>query len=311
MSSLRKKCVFAGLDNGGKSTIICFLEDRLTLCLNKKILPTMRSKQSVHDVKLFGLSLYVWDLGGQDQYRNQYFDDPEKYFTDLPLMFYVIDITDERRYDLAIEYLQKIMLVLKQNNEDTQIFVLFHKFDPKLDNKELHEKKAEELRHKIQNLKLYNNISFYNTSIFDGMSIIRAFSDAITSISGEPKIIQELLKEYCTKSMSCAATLFDMRFLIVDGTASQDVYIDLIKTASNFLAVALENLQKHQIDAIDMVTRVRLPPSMSQSREGFIFIQRLFPEENLYLITLTLDERMKVLSKKYFDALLDKLQEIL
>jgi len=310
--SLRnQKVVFAGLDNGGKSTIISFLEDRLTLCLNKKILPTLRAKQSVHDVKLFGLSLFVWDLGGQEQYRVQYFDDQDKFFTDLPLLIYVIDLTDTKRYDLALDYLTKIMHILKENNEDTNIFVLFHKLDPKLEDKELHDKYAEELTHRILNLKLSDNISFYNTSIFNGMSIIRAFSDAVTSISGEPKIIQELLKEYCVKSMSCAATLFDTRFLIVDGTATDEIYIDLIKTASNFLAMTLENLQAHQIDAVDMVTRVMLPPTLSHSREGFIFIQRIFPKENLYLISLALDERMKVISQKYFNALVDKLQEVL
>lgn len=310
--SLRnQKVVFAGLDNGGKSTIISLLEDRLTLCLNKKILPTLRAKQSIQDVKLFGLSLFVWDLGGQEQYRVQYFDETEKYFNNLPLLFYVIDVTDTMRYDLAIDYLKKILVILEENNEDTQVYVLLHKFDPKLEDKDEYDKNSEELSQRILQLDLSKNISFYKTSIFDGITIIKAFSDAVKSISGEPKIIQELLKEYCVKSMSCAATLFDMRSLIVDGTANQDIYIDLIKVASNYLAIALENLQNHKIDAIEMVTRIRLPASLSPSLEGFIFIQKINPNDNLYLITLTLDERMKVLSKKYFDALVDKLQEIL
>ena len=83
------KTLFAGLDNAGKTTIIKFLQKKLTL--NAESTPTKKANTSSQDFKLLGLQMSYWDLGGQEQYRLKYFNKEKNYFLEVSTFIYVID----------------------------------------------------------------------------------------------------------------------------------------------------------------------------------------------------------------------------
>ena len=67
----RGKLTFVGLDNAGKTSIIQFLQKKLTL--GETIVPTKKAEVSSQEISLLGLDVTHWDLGGQEQYRTLYF----------------------------------------------------------------------------------------------------------------------------------------------------------------------------------------------------------------------------------------------
>ena len=82
----------------------------------KDLLPT---KGAVQDrLKVQNINVMLWDLGGQQQYREVYLKEPERFFFDTSAVMYVIDIQDEERFDESIDYLERIVKIfhfLKEN----------------------------------------------------------------------------------------------------------------------------------------------------------------------------------------------------
>ena len=76
--------------------------------------------------KIFNL----WDFGGQQQYRNSYLTNLDKYLLEIDKLFYVIDVQDKERYDTALDYLEKILKYLQKTNEQFEFTIFLHKYDP-------------------------------------------------------------------------------------------------------------------------------------------------------------------------------------
>ena len=71
------KTVFLGLDAVGKTSIISFLEKKLVK--GKSMKPTVGAEITTQKISLLGVEIYHWDLGGQEQYRQQYYYDSGKH----------------------------------------------------------------------------------------------------------------------------------------------------------------------------------------------------------------------------------------
>ncbi len=123
------KIVLIGLHNSGKTSILNCLKGIKAISAFNNPMPTKGL-----DVQLFEAlnSKYaIWDLGGQEAYIDDYFNDFEKFIKGTHKIIYVIDIQDTKHYDNALKYLKKVINSIKeQNNFDFSIFL--HKFDPDL-----------------------------------------------------------------------------------------------------------------------------------------------------------------------------------
>ena len=112
----KKKIIFAGLDNGGKTSIILILQKKFSF-MNSK--PTQGvNRTSITETKCLGLEFVAWDMGGQAKYREEYIKQRYRMFSAVASMFYVIDIQDSERFEESIEYYRNIM----QTYEDLQEF---------------------------------------------------------------------------------------------------------------------------------------------------------------------------------------------
>lgn len=135
-----KKIIFIGLDNGGKTSIVLSLKGQNLMSL-KSSNPTRgieTSNLNTNDEKF-----NIWDFGGQEQYRNIHLKDFKNNFQETDKIIYVIDIQDQKRYSLALDYLMKIMKKLGNQIDKIKFSIFLHKSDPNL--KETHPELTEEI----------------------------------------------------------------------------------------------------------------------------------------------------------------------
>ncbi|MFX1325203.1 MAG: ADP-ribosylation factor-like protein, partial [Promethearchaeota archaeon] len=127
-----QKVLVAGLDEAGKTATLSKFGGRLGISETIATHPT----RGVVRMK-FGssnLNLFIWDTGGQEEYRERYLSNPEQYFIQLDLLLYVIDVQNPDRFDESLEYLSKILDTLIILEESPYILVFIHKFDPDIKN---------------------------------------------------------------------------------------------------------------------------------------------------------------------------------
>jgi len=280
------------------------------LILGEKLKPTVDTEISSQIISLLGLEIFHWDFGGQEQYRQQYIEKSSKYFISVNLTIFVIDIQDEKRYNEALHYLEKILNIIKETNKDCKIFVLFHKYDPGL---AMHEKidiKIEELKTKIKNINPFDDIYFYNTSIYNKISLLRAFSDMATYFSDKTQLIQNLLKTYCENTHSKAAILFDTRNFILDTREEKEILVKELEIIAHIFSDGMEELEKYSLETLETVSLIKPRNSKEDESKAMIFIQKLDIVFKLYLISLSTDPETKHLVYDNMKILTENLIEL-
>jgi small GTP-binding protein len=126
-----KKIVLVGLDNSGKTSILLSLTRNTNLLSYYSLKPTPGLNiVNYSDEEAFKFS--IWDMGGQEKYRQEYFQDLDKYLNADKIIF-VIDVQDLDRYDLALYYLAAFVDALEQKNKKVDFSIFLHKFDPSLE----------------------------------------------------------------------------------------------------------------------------------------------------------------------------------
>ena len=127
-----QKVIVIGLDNAGKTAILNKFGGRLGINDLANLKPTKGVDRRYIEIKNSSLDLYVWDFGGQAQYRSKYLKNPEQYFLQVDLLIYVIDLQDSERFPESFEYFEQILKTLTILEEDPFVLIYIHKFDPDL-----------------------------------------------------------------------------------------------------------------------------------------------------------------------------------
>jgi len=159
------KILLIGLDNGGKTSILKCLKGIKGLSAFNSPNPTRGLE--IERFEALDSKYAIWDLGGQEAYHDEYFNDIENILRGTKKIIYVFDVQDVKRYDIAIEYLKRIINIReKLNNIDFSIFL--HKFDPDLEfDQMLNEIIIDELIKKIKEVIPPDFIySIHKTSIY-------------------------------------------------------------------------------------------------------------------------------------------------
>jgi len=159
------KILLIGLDNGGKTSILKCLKGIKGLSAFNSMNPTRGLE--IERFEALDSKYAIWDLGGQETYHDEYFNDIDNILRGTNKIIYVFDVQDVKRYDIAIEYLKRIINIReKLNNIDFSIFL--HKFDPDLEfDQMLNEIIIDELIKKIKEVIPPDFIySIHKTSIY-------------------------------------------------------------------------------------------------------------------------------------------------
>ena len=144
-----KKIILIGLENSGKTSISLSLTGKKGLQSFLELKPTKGVKTV--NFEALDTNFVIWDLGGQEKFREHYIQDHKKIFAGTSKIIYVIDIQDQNKYILALEYLKKIIGLIKKDLENVEFNVFLHKYDPDLDitHPDLNPKQINELITKI------------------------------------------------------------------------------------------------------------------------------------------------------------------
>ena len=127
-----QKIIVIGLDNAGKTAILNKFGGRLGISDLANLKPTKGVDRRHIKAENSDLDLFIWDFGGQAQYRSKYLKNPEQYFLQVDLLIYVIDIQDSERFPESFEYFEQILKTLTILEEDPFVLIYIHKFDPDL-----------------------------------------------------------------------------------------------------------------------------------------------------------------------------------
>ncbi|MHA1791791.1 MAG: ADP-ribosylation factor-like protein [Promethearchaeota archaeon] len=231
------KILFSGLDFAGKSSILATIKHEF-----KKLINPQPTKLTERDTFTFlGQEISEWDLGGQRLYRIQYLKRPLQYYADTSILFYIIDVLDEERYEEAIDFLYDTLQLFDKLNINPLISIFFHKMDPEIEReskKNRIELKLTALKNKIKVLTYGRDVLFFRTSIFNRYSIIEGFSKSLLELYPDKNIVDYVLAELAVKTKANIIILLDENRLILGQNiiSSEDrQYEDLVQLAKDTL----------------------------------------------------------------------------
>lgn len=127
----KKKILVMGLDNSGKTSIILSLQGNRNLLSFYSLKPTPGLK--VRNAVSLEEEYFLWDFGGQEQYRAEYLQEFGRYKENLDQVIFVIDVQDPARYDVALAYFSDILARLGDAAEAVKMCAFLHKYDPNLE----------------------------------------------------------------------------------------------------------------------------------------------------------------------------------
>ena len=133
MRDKNSKILILGLDNSGKTTILLSLKDETNLLSYLSLKPTR--DVNIEQFKENDFNIYVWDFGGQKEYRSEHLINFPKYLKEVDEILYVIDVQDYNRYHQALKYLEDIIKSIEKEEKIIDLSIFLHKYDPNLKNK--------------------------------------------------------------------------------------------------------------------------------------------------------------------------------
>ena len=282
------KIVFAGLDNSGKTSIIYTLEDKFSM-LNPA--PTMGIERNSFEV--LGFNVLTWDLGGQKQFRESYFED-ERAFASTDLLFYIIDIQDRSHVGAAGEYFENILKKINQLEERKPPIVLcFHKMDPDLrDNDRI-----------ISNIQVAKqlfrrtaagggfDIEMFETTIYEKWTLTAAFSKGLLKLSPKSKILDQQLEELANQLQSETVLLLDENALLFGQYFKTQDSFDVCQIVSPHLAIMADRINKYGMNFEVFQMKLR--------EGGWVFFRDISIENKRFYLVLYNDqsESIKTMEK--------------
>ena len=105
-----QKVIVVGLDNAGKTAILKKFGGKLGIGEIASLKPTKGVQREIIEGE--NLDLLIWDFGGQEQYRDKYLTNPDKYFLEVDLLLYVIDVQETDKFEESLDYFNKILNIL-------------------------------------------------------------------------------------------------------------------------------------------------------------------------------------------------------
>ncbi len=300
------KLLFTGLDNAGKTTIIYGIQREFSKIAFLK--PTRGAQRRIFE--FLGREIAEWDLGGQISYRISYLKNPGKYFDDTEILVYVIDVQNRVRIPEALSYLKDVVEQLRKLEIAPPIYIFLHKYDPALRRNALNEMKnlEVEIKEKIKQSVEYKEIYYYNTTIYDLPTIIKAMSEILLNLYPKSELIDKTIIEFGKKTYSDGIVLLDDNSLIV-GSFYKD------EETKNLLAASTP----YFLSLNDSFVFTEVQPSREQEEDhmvvqrfgrNFIFKQLSFKEgaSPYYILMLKQDTN---LNKEDIDCFSNLLKEIL
>ncbi|MFX1554883.1 MAG: ADP-ribosylation factor-like protein [Promethearchaeota archaeon] len=230
----RHKILFTGLDTAGKTSIILALHREFSNIA--KLEPTRGLRRQ--GFILLGHEISEWDLGGQKSYRISYLKNPSKFFDRTEIAIYVIDIQNKDRLDESLSYLKDVLEQFRGLKINPPLNIFFHKCDPMWIKSYPSEvmNLVNNLINKIHDLVDYQDVHFYQTSIFNLYSIMSAMSEVLLELFPKTQLIQKTIEEFAKKLNCEGIVVIDYNSIIIGSFfENEEAKFLLNKTIGYFL----------------------------------------------------------------------------
>ncbi|HME56146.1 MAG TPA: ADP-ribosylation factor-like protein [Candidatus Lokiarchaeia archaeon] len=242
----KKKILISGLDNAGKTSLLDLIQGKLV----KEVEMQPTRGISRREAEIMGQSISIQDLGGQEQYRTQYEENPIKVYPGTDAFIFVVDLQDRDRYYVSLGYFETTLGLFDGLGAHPRVFVLFHKFDHAFrasynDTKKSVREEVNSMKDRfVTSARKYNFdiFEFYKTSIFDEWSCYAAFYDVWSSLVTHLDSVQEYLDNLVTPDVSLVLLLDASGNLIAKNLAgtSMESAIELLELANRAIAALVE-----------------------------------------------------------------------
>ena len=235
------KILFTGLDDAGKTSIILALQREFSKIAI--LSPTRGAQRRIFD--FLGKEISEWDLGGQISYRISYLKNPDKYFDGTEIAIYVVDVQNKPRMPEAISYFKDVIAQFKKLEIEPPVYLFFHKYDPALKRSALNEMEnlIIDLKDQFRKATDYKELYFFDTSIYDFASIIRAMSEILLSLYPKSELIEKTIFEFAKKVDSDGIVVIDDNSLIVGSYYKNDETRHLLTASTPYFLTLHDSFQ--------------------------------------------------------------------
>ena len=216
------KILFVGLDQAGKTSFLLAVKKRYSEII--KALPTKGVSRT--DEKIFSeqnSQISIWDIGGQEKYRERFLEERKIYLYNIDVLFFMIDIQDSKRIEESLKLYQTIITSLVELNENPPVIVCLNKFDPDLKKSKEINKSRKNITEHINQISPENVVKIFNTSIFDQFSIISAYSAGLAILSPNREVFEAKLKSLSKKIHSDATLLINDNGIILSNYSKEEI----------------------------------------------------------------------------------------
>ncbi|MFX0179754.1 MAG: ADP-ribosylation factor-like protein [Candidatus Hodarchaeota archaeon] len=292
ISYLKKeqKVIVVGLANAGKTTILKKFGGQIGIKDLARLNPTKGVERQ--EIITPDLVLIIWDFGGQQEYREIYLQDPQKYFLKVDLIIYVIDLQDPEKFYESIKYFDKIIENIEKLEEKPYILVFIHKYDPDI-------KDDPEILLNIEFVKDLIKGVFKNRKKFDYEIYL---SSIYSLLAKEPKF-----SRYLKETMEKTATLSDYKLegmaSILESTLNGIIRLsEVVMDQYNELNIRIKQLEGEDLIADGLTSSL---PSPEYSSPNPLTIQKTSSSSTMVshkearkARTAVLDELKELIEKK-------------
>lgn len=232
----QQKVVVVGLDNAGKTAMLNKFGGSLGMDDLVKLKPTRGVNRKI--IESSSLDLIVFDMGGQQEYRDRYLNKPENYFLQIDLLIYVIDVQNPDRFEESFKYFEGILDFLITFEENPHILIYIHKVDPELKNDPEILLNIELLKDMINELFQKKNYEFvyetYLSSIYSVVSHEPQFSKFLKEAT---RANYSLTDPTMRKMEGMAKTLEDTMNAVIRLTESISTQLDNMDSRLNAIEI--------------------------------------------------------------------------
>lgn len=276
-----QKISIVGLDNAGKTAILSILQGNTNLEMINNLSPTKGANRVI--LTKLDSTYQIWDMGGQEVYRMEYFENAEKYFLNVSIIIYVIDVQDSPNFEKSLTYLKDILDLLKGLNEYPEFLVIIHKTDPDIkENIEIKEN-IQFLKNKFNELFQKNEFSYeiITYSIYnwfgEGKSIYKEIRDYLTITPTKKRQETEFLITIMEKFLNTIYTIsatFEQRLQFLEKSIND--LRDWVKYTGSTSSKVETLIEKKEIEKTDITKDAK--QLISGALEDLKFLLKIRPE---------------------------------
>jgi len=284
-----RKIIFTGLDNSGKSDFVARLKTQ-----NNPMNVTPEGEQ----YEVFGFPILIWKASDQKKLLLE----KTHFFDETDILFYLIDIQDETRFDEAVDNLKAILKILTIK---PLIMICFHKADTDIAQSQKVRKETENIKEQLKDaLKPFEH-SYTLTTIFDYTSVLGPFVFALSKLLPFSVVLDSYIIDYFDVQQLACILVLDKSGAIISKTTGVDkegkLDLDFCQVTGMHLSELYELYDKSAMPIPNL--SIKIPENSKRNPNAMVLFERIIIRNKHYYLV------MLIKTPEQFESIKDTLPE--